>query len=42
VPALLISGGEPLVRPDILDLAEYATALGVRVTLSTNGTPGNN
>ncbi len=38
VPALLISGGEPLVRPDILDLAECATALGVRVTLSTNGT----
>jgi len=38
VPALLISGGEPLVRPDILDLAEYATALGVRVTFSTNGT----
>ena len=37
-PALLISGGEPLVRPDILDLAEYATALGVRVTFSTNGT----
>jgi radical SAM protein with 4Fe4S-binding SPASM domain len=38
VPALLISGGEPLVRPDILDLAEYATTLGVRVTFSTNGT----
>jgi radical SAM protein with 4Fe4S-binding SPASM domain len=38
VPALLLSGGEPLVRPDILDLAEYATALGVRVTFSTNGT----
>ena len=37
-PALLISGGEPLVRADILDLAEYATALGVRVTFSTNGT----
>jgi len=37
-PALLISGGEPLVRPDVLDLAEYATALGVRVTFSTNGT----
>jgi radical SAM protein with 4Fe4S-binding SPASM domain len=37
-PALLISGGEPLVRPDILDLAEYATTLGVRVTFSTNGT----
>jgi radical SAM protein with 4Fe4S-binding SPASM domain len=38
VPALLISGGEPLVRPDIFDLAEYATSLGVRVTFSTNGT----
>jgi radical SAM protein with 4Fe4S-binding SPASM domain len=38
VPALLISGGEPLVRPDIFDLAQYATTLGVRVTFSTNGT----
>jgi radical SAM protein with 4Fe4S-binding SPASM domain len=38
VPALLISGGEPLVRPDILELAEYATTHGVRVTFSTNGT----
>ena len=24
VPALLISGGEPFVRPDVLDLAEHA------------------
>jgi radical SAM protein with 4Fe4S-binding SPASM domain len=38
VPALLISGGEPLVRPDIFDLAAYSTSLGVRVTFSTNGT----
>lgn len=38
VPALLISGGEPLVRPDIFDLAEYAISLGIRVTFSTNGT----
>lgn len=38
VPALLISGGEPFVRPDILDLAEYTMSLGVRVTFSTNGT----
>jgi radical SAM protein with 4Fe4S-binding SPASM domain len=38
VAALLISGGEPFVRPDILDLAEYASSLGVRVTFSTNGT----
>ena len=38
VPALLISGGEPLVRPDIFELAQYAMSLGVRVTFSTNGT----
>ncbi len=38
VPALLISGGEPLIRPDILELAEYATSKGIRVTFSTNGT----
>src|SRR6266542_4053535 len=38
VPALLMSGGEPLVRPDIIDLATYAISKGVRVTFSTNGT----
>jgi radical SAM protein with 4Fe4S-binding SPASM domain len=38
IPALLFSGGEPLVRPDTLDLMEYATKKGLRVTLSTNGT----
>lgn len=38
VPALLVSGGEPLVRPDVLELAEYALGLGIRVTFSTNGT----
>ena len=38
VPALLISGGEPFVRPDIFELAAYAMSLGVRVTFSTNGT----
>jgi sulfatase maturation enzyme AslB (radical SAM superfamily) len=37
VPALLMSGGEPLVRHDILDLAEYATTKGIRITFSTNG-----
>jgi radical SAM protein with 4Fe4S-binding SPASM domain len=38
IPALLFSGGEPLARPDTLDLMEYATQKGLRVTLSTNGT----
>ncbi len=38
VPALLMSGGEPLYRPDFPDLARRAAGLGLRVTLSTNGT----
>jgi radical SAM protein with 4Fe4S-binding SPASM domain len=38
VPVVLLSGGEPLTRIDILDLAIYARSLGMRVTLSTNGT----
>ena len=38
VPALLFSGGEPLARPDTLDLMEYAMGKGLRVTPSTNGT----
>lgn len=38
VPVVLFSGGEPLMRPDIRELAEYAKGRGVRVTFSTNGT----
>ncbi|OEH84700.1 putative heme d1 biosynthesis radical SAM protein NirJ1 [Desulfuribacillus stibiiarsenatis] len=37
VPVLLFSGGEPLVRPDTFELAEYAASKGIRVTYSTNG-----
>lgn len=38
IPALLLSGGEPLMRPDIFRLIAHARERGVRVTLSTNGT----
>ena len=38
VPVLLFSGGEPLMRKDFFELAEYAAAKGIRPTLSTNGT----
>ncbi len=38
VPAILMSGGEPLYRPDFEELARYAHKLGLRITLSTNGT----
>ena len=38
VPAVLLSGGEPLARPDVFELAEYGRELGLKLTLSTNGT----
>ncbi|MBX6332992.1 MAG: radical SAM protein [Gemmatimonadaceae bacterium] len=38
IPVLLLSGGEPLMRPDLFTLIAHARARGVRVTLSTNGT----
>lgn len=38
IPALLLSGGEPLIRKDIFDIAAFANDLGLRLTLSTNGT----
>ena len=37
VPAVLFSGGEPLVRPDTLDFIQYASSIGLSCTLSTNG-----
>jgi len=38
VPALILSGGEPLLRPDLFDLARAAKGLGFYLALSTNGT----
>lgn len=38
VPTVLFSGGEPLLRPDVLELAALAGELGMRTVLSTNGT----
>jgi len=38
VPVLILSGGEPLLHPDIHDIAARAKALGFYVGLSTNGT----
>lgn len=38
IPALLFSGGEPLARLDLFDLVAHARTLGIRPTLSTNGT----
>jgi 12,18-didecarboxysiroheme deacetylase len=37
-PVLLLSGGEPLIRPDLPELAQYAVDQGMRAVISTNGT----
>ena len=36
-PVVVLSGGEPLLRPDVFDIASYGTALGLRMCLATNG-----
>lgn len=38
VPVILFSGGEPLLRRDLFELASFAAEQGIRVALSTNGT----
>ena len=38
VPVILFSGGEPLMRPDLNELASYAVGKGLRAVISTNGT----
>lgn len=37
-PILVLSGGEPLYRRDVFDLARFASDRGIRVALATNGT----
>jgi radical SAM protein with 4Fe4S-binding SPASM domain len=37
-PILVLSGGEPLYRSDIFQLARYGADKGLRVALATNGT----
>ena len=38
IPSLLLSGGEPLIHPRFFDLVNLATAAGLKLTISTNGT----
>jgi MoaA/NifB/PqqE/SkfB family radical SAM enzyme len=35
---LIIDGGEPLCREDLLDIVRYASSKGIRTTIGSNGT----
>ncbi|MEW6218352.1 MAG: radical SAM protein [Thermodesulfobacteriota bacterium] len=37
-PVVVLSGGEPLLRPDVFEIARYGTQKGLRMCLATNGT----
>jgi len=37
-PVMVLSGGEPLYRPDVFDIGEYGVETGFRMALATNGT----
>ena len=37
-PILILTGGEPLLRHDVFEIAEYAVSQGLRVVLGSNGT----
>jgi len=37
-PTLILTGGEPLLRPDLFDIARRATDRGLRAVAATNGT----
>ncbi len=37
-PVVVLSGGEPLLRKDVFDIASYGTSKGLRMCLATNGT----
>ncbi len=39
VPVFVLTGGDPLKRPDLFDLIHHANTVGVRVSLTPSGTP---
>lgn len=38
-PMLVFTGGDPLERPDVFEIAEYAVKKGVRVSMTPSATP---
>jgi AdoMet-dependent heme synthase len=39
VPVFVLTGGDPIKRPDLFELIEYATEIGVRVSMTPSATP---
>ena len=37
-PIIILSGGEPLARPDVFEIGRYAASKGFRVVMGSNGT----
>ncbi len=37
-PVIILTGGEPLLRPDLFTLARYGNEKGFRIVMATNGT----
>jgi len=37
-PVIILTGGEPLLRPDIFEIAAYGNQKGLRMVMATNGT----
>jgi len=37
-PVMVLSGGEPLLRKDLFEIASYGTSQGLRMCIATNGT----
>lgn len=38
-PLFVLTGGDPLKRPDTVELVEYGTSIGLRVAMTPSGTP---
>lgn len=38
-PLFVLTGGDPLKRPDVLELVRYGTSIGLRMAMTPSGTP---
>lgn len=38
-PLFVLTGGDPLKRPDVVELVEYGSSIGLRMALTPSGTP---